>query len=237
MFDLDADPQAIAAALSVDPRLAPLLAQASRAAPAQRLGRLRDRGARDHRPAGQRRRRAHAVAARLAQRFGQPLPQAVRARAGASVPDPGGAGRCRPGRDRPDPRARRNRAHGGARVAGRPRRLPRRTHARRFRRALGGAARDRAVDRAVHRPARARPSRCIPGRGPGAAARGAGRRFAPEREGAVRTRAGLAAVARLCGDPAVARLDGAPLPAATTPARKATARPHASQRSTAGATP
>ena len=97
MFDLDADPQAIAAALSVDPRLAPLVAQrpglrlpsgwdgfeiAVRAIIGQQVSVAA----------------ARTLAARLAQRFGQPLPHPFARRTRTSVPDTASAGRRRPAR-------------------------------------------------------------------------------------------------------------------------------------------
>jgi AraC family transcriptional regulator of adaptative response / DNA-3-methyladenine glycosylase II len=58
---------------------------------------------------------------------------------------------------------------------------------------LRGTARHRPVDRAVHRPARPRPARCLPGRRPGAAA-GARPRAGPAPE-RTRNRSALATVA------------------------------------------
>ena len=208
MFDLDADPRAIADALSVDRAAAAAAAAAPGAALAQRLGRLRDRGARDHRPADQRR-RARTLAARVCRnasgsrcrrrsRPGSdhlfPTPEAL---ADADLPTIG-LTRARAETVRTVARALLD-----GRVDFRPERTLDDFTARWV--ALPG---HRPVDRALHRAARARPSRRVPCRRPGAAARGAQRRLAHERARRLRAQAEAWRPWRgVRGDPAVARFD------------------------------
>src|SRR5690606_18739565 len=145
-------------------------------APARRLGRVRDRGTRGARPAGERGRRAYPRRAP-----GPPPRDAVAAGAGGlrpAMPVPGAGADRHSGPVGPR-RARGARTHDPrdrTRPARRPGRLQRRAHAGGLRRTLDLPARHRPLDRALHRPARARPSGCVPGRGPRAAAAAARRR-------------------------------------------------------------
>jgi AraC family transcriptional regulator, regulatory protein of adaptative response / DNA-3-methyladenine glycosylase II len=176
MFDLDADPRRSPRRWGRS-RLRPLCG--GQACAAQRLGRLRDRGARGDRPAGQRRRRAHpGGAARAALR-----------RAAAR----GARGAWLRARLFPTPQAlvdadsRRHRAHRRARgddphVAARSWRAastsaPKRTLDESSR--AGPHCLESGPWTAQYLALRAlESSRCLPGRGPGAAAGLAGRRLA-----------------------------------------------------------
>ncbi len=168
LFDLDARPDAIAATFAGDRLLA---------ARVRRNPGLRVPGAFDGFELAVRAvlgqqvsvRGATTIAARLAERLGEPL--ATGDRLARGFPDAArlAAARARGGRgdrhaDRARPRggragAGRGRAAGGARARARPRRGDR----RRARRAPGGP-RDRAVDRAVRRDARAALARRVSGR-------------------------------------------------------------------------